>query len=64
MVQLRRLSSVPRYLVERARGGGVVAGWLPLNRVREDIGVTVLTVEVTRIGWRGTRMEYATYGAV
>jgi hypothetical protein len=26
------------------------------------MGVTVLTVEVTRVGWRGTRMEYATIG--
>jgi hypothetical protein len=28
------------------------------------MGVTVLTVEVTRVGWRGTRTEYATRGAV
>jgi hypothetical protein len=28
------------------------------------MGVTVLTVEVTRVGWRGTRKEYATRGAV
>jgi hypothetical protein len=26
--------------------------------------VTMLTVEVTRVGWRETRMEYATRGTV